>query len=380
MNIVPTTPSSGILQACETLPTPALIYDLDAIERTLCELCSDLKVLGKPIFYFAVKANRCPGVLSRLAELGLGANVASLPEIELAAAAGLRPISITTPALDVSLMRRVAADGIEVNLDNISQLNIWGRDSSLPRMLGLRLRVPLDPSNQSPEEFDGWSRFGIDATDRRVQRALRCHGLRVVRLHIHSGELRDVERAKMLAEMVASGLELFPDADTVNLGGGMTYLYSDRDEARTAWQAIATALGRCGRQLQLAVEPGMLPTVLAGYLLASVLGVGDHPSGRRLATLNASAWNLGHWSAPRLLVASPRRHGPSTAHDLAGSTCYEQDYFIRNVSLPALHVGDRVLLSSFGAYAASMARTSHGVPGPSEWVMSGGTLSPGNTV
>ena len=332
-------------------------------------------MLGLVRMRFAVKANRNPALLRHLAANDVGADVASAAEMTAAEDAGMRPVSLTTPALGETLMLRATNSGCEVDLDSLSQVERWGR-SRLPREIGLRLRVPIDPANRGDAPGARWSRFGVDPADRRLHEALQRHDLRVVRLHIHPGEYRDENRARNLAVLVASVLELFPAVATVNLGGGLTYLYADRARARAAFAAMAEAFDRSGHTPAWVFEPGMLLSALAGYLMVRVVDAGEHPDGHRLASLDASAWNLATWARPRIAAAFPAREGDPEPHWLAGCTCYEQDYFSREVTSPALQEGDRLLLTGFGAYAASMARSGHGYSVPTEWTMRDGRIFP----
>lgn len=365
--------SPALQEALRTLSTPAFVYDLDAVDVALRDLRDDLSVLGPVRMRFAVKANRNPALLRYLAANDVGADVASEAEIMAAENAGMRPVSLTTPALGETLMLCAADSGCEVDLESLSQVERWGR-SRLPREIGLRLRVPLDPANRVDELGARWSRFGVDPADRRLHEALLRHDLCVVRLHIHPGEYRDEARARNLALLVVSVLELFPAVETVNLGGGLTYLYADRERARAAFAAMAAVFDQGGCTPAWVFEPGMLISALAGYLVAQVIDAVEHPDGHRLASVDASAWNLATWGRPRIAAAFPAREGDLVPHWLAGCTCYEQDYFSREVAVPPLQEGDRLLLTGFGAYAASMARSSHGYPVPTEWTIRGGRI------
>ena len=65
--------------------TPCLVVDLDIVEenfRSLTAALPDAKI------YYAVKANPAPEILSLLAAKGSSFDTASVPEIEMALAAG----------------------------------------------------------------------------------------------------------------------------------------------------------------------------------------------------------------------------------------------------------------------------------------------------
>lgn len=375
--IVPDQASAALLKFAQDLPTPALIYDLNAIRDTVSALRADLSPFGEVELLFAVKANRCPSLLEAMASLGLGGNIASLCELRAARKAGLYPLSVTSPGLDYGLMDESAEVGARVYLDNLTQVENWGRTGSLPRSIGLRLRLPLDPSNRDTNDIGPWSRFGVNPADPDLHNAIAKYGLQVNGLHVHAGEMRDLDRTRRIAMGLAAALTVFPEVSSINLGGGLTYLYADPVIAREAFAEIVERLVVPQRALQITLEPGMLLTALAGTLLARVLDARNGHNGTRHVTLDASAWNLATWSAPRVWGSFPLRDSSPVPHDLAGTTCYEQDYFVRQALLPPLHVGDRVLMSGFGAYAASMARSSHGLEIPREWVLQETYLSVG---
>ena len=72
--------------------TPCLVVDLDIVEenfRSLTAALPDAKI------YYAVKANPAPEILSLLAAKGSSFDTASVPEIEMALAAGATPDRIS---------------------------------------------------------------------------------------------------------------------------------------------------------------------------------------------------------------------------------------------------------------------------------------------
>jgi diaminopimelate decarboxylase len=386
--LAPAAASAAVLRAARTLPSPALIYDARAIAGTVARLREDLAAIPDARLCFAVKANRCPPLLRHLAALGLGADVASLPELDAARNAGMRPVYATAPSLSAAELRALADGGALPDIDSLSQLRqLVAAGGPGNAAIGLRVRTPVSPSDRErperPERTERpgqgplWSRFGVNPADPELHRLLSAHRLRVTRLHAHTGELSSPARAVSLVRLLLSCLRLFPHVDTLNIGGGLTLLYADQARARRAWTAVGRAIeehrsAHGGRAPALVVEPGMLVTALSGYLVVTIRAAGRHPGGHRLATADASGWSLLDWAAPRVVgTHPPRGEEPAEPHDIAGASCYENDYLLRSVKLPPLRVGDRLVLSSAGAYVSSMARAMHGFPVPAEWVLHG---------
>jgi diaminopimelate decarboxylase len=352
------------------LPTPALVYDLDAVTRTVGLLRTDTAALPTVALCFAVKANRCGAVLRHLAALGLGADVASLEEHDLAADAGLAPIYATGPAFGAHELKAFDDRGVVPDLDSVSQVRTWREALPKRRQIGLRIRVPVAPQSRRSAARSPWSRFGVDPTDLLLHAELERGRLEVSQLHVHGGELASAELMERLAEVLLEGARAFPGVRTVNLGGGLEYLRRDRAATLASWRRLAPAF----RELTVVLEPGRLVLGGAGYLVVEVRSV-ERGRGVRLATVDASAWNLMPWFPGRVVDALPRRGGERVPHSVAGCTCYEEDYFAHGQLLAPVEVGDRLVLDGAGAYSASLARHTHGLPTPAQWVVQGGRPS-----
>jgi diaminopimelate decarboxylase len=389
--IVQVSPSDAIVNIARSLPTPSVAYDLDAISRTVAELRADLSVVPGTALSFAVKANRFPPVLAHLARLGAGADVASIAEFAAARRAGLHPVTATAPGLSPAELACLRAGGVLIDADNMTQLRDLAAATTGPvghepagspgTAIGLRVRVPISPADGAPDGHqDGtgvaWSRFGVDPADPELHALLRRHHLSVERLHVHAGELGSPARVRQLTEALVACLPVFPAVHTINLGGGLAALYADREAARQAWREVASALGSLRGPPRLVVEPGMLLTALAGYLVTTVRAADRHPSGHRLITVDASAWNLFGWSRPRPVARYPVRPGPPVPHLIAGPTCYEHDVLGRHVLDGPVEVGDRLVFNAAGAYVTSMARTMHDLPPPAEYAVGGDLPAP----
>lgn len=374
--------------------TPAVVYDLDKVDRVIRAIRDDLSPIPKCQLMFAVKANHCAPLLAHFAKRGLGADVASYAELRMALRARFRTISVTTPMLEAKLVRAAARAGIIVDLNGPSQLEQWLRwRPQSQRAIGVRVRIARAIEDEgSPETVRGvvgresLSRFGFDADDPSLRRpALRKRGLLIKQLHFHAGELGPLERAFATITTCLEIAERFPDVETINLGGGFSRLYENREEARELFTRVGAHLDKMrsrpsSRSPTIIFEPGMALIAASGYLVTRVVAADQHPSGRRTVVVDSSAWNLSAWVPPRMfgVVRDEQQHhrGKRSAvvHEIVGATCYERDIFLRDASLPALRVGDCLILSGFGAYATSMARRTHALPHPAEWTLSQHTL------
>jgi len=98
---------AGLTKA--TIATPALVVDLDALEaniRKMAAHCHEAKCGYRP----HAKTHKCPAIARRQIEAGAaGICVATLPEAEAMAQAGIRGILLTSPIVDPGKVARLAA-------------------------------------------------------------------------------------------------------------------------------------------------------------------------------------------------------------------------------------------------------------------------------
>lgn len=372
----------AILDGVSEITSPAIIYDLAAVTQTIQQLQQDLQTVAHTALYFSVKANRNPEVLRFLADLSLGADVASMVELNAATTAGFKAICATSPGFSAGDVQQLTTAGARVDFSSVSQLRQWcsKRAAGASRQtIGLRLQYWVSEPEQPTSRPRPKSRFGIDPTDPALTALIKRYNLQVTRLHVHAGEPRSAQSVCELFGFLVNALDYFPAVESFNLGGGWTYLfYVRRSQLRQALRAIGKTLDGINRNravpIQLILEPGMLLLLMAGYLVTEVKAV-DQPYPNRLtAVVNASAWNLMSWT-PRWIVGQiPQRLGAEAHHDIAGCTCFEEDYFVQRHSMSPVEVGDRIIFNAAGAYVSSMARSLHGLPTPPEWILKQGQL------
>jgi D-serine deaminase-like pyridoxal phosphate-dependent protein len=124
------------------LPTPALIADLDALERSLARMADAVRASGKQLRPHG-KAHKCPDIARRQITAGAcGLCVATVAEAELFSHAGISGLLLTTPLADLRKMQRVAATGATAVVDNSHQVQ-WYAAIQAP----IDLLIDLDPGD-----------------------------------------------------------------------------------------------------------------------------------------------------------------------------------------------------------------------------------------
>lgn len=379
-------PPPALLRCAAEVETPALIYDIPGVYQTIRRLQGDIEdVVPDSRLNIALKACHTPAVLARFAAWGLGCDVASVGELELALATGFTEISVTGPAFSTEDFARFRAAGVVPDVDSVSQLEKYG--AAFPGSdVGLRIRIPFPKQLQSPAMFGADSRFGVSATDPEVGKTVVRYGLRVTRLHVHTGQMIP-EALLFKTRYLLTVAEHYRDVVVIDLGGGFYHLYADRRRAAAAFRQVAAMVSewrqRHGRELHLRFEPGAALLGPYGYLVAEVRAVEDrHPEyGCRLVTVNSSAWNLAPWHRPQVVPLYSTEAPPEPVR-IAGNTLYENDFFGLGVrgdqhplALPKPKVGDRILLTAAGAYTMTNSRRFNRIPPPREYLFDGASLT-----
>ena len=381
-----TPPSERLFALAAHLPTPALVYDLPGIRAGATTMRRDVARLPDAGLNLALKACHTPAVLREMASLGLGCDVAGPGELALALECGFAEVSATGPVFGGADFDTLAAHGVTPDCDSADQLDAYGRRRPGTEV-GLRVRVSLPRALEGDATFAADSRFGILPGDPDLPRLLERHGLRVTRLHAHTGQMTP-DSLRYKARYLLTVAEHLPDVRTLDLGGGFLHLYRDRARALAALDDVAFLVSgwqvMTGRRIALRFEPGGALLAPYGYLVARVRSVEAlHPVfGARVVTLDASAWNLAPWhNRPQVLALDAR---PSDVPALvAGCTLYENDFFgatparARTIlDVPECRRGDRLVVTATGAYTMTNARWFNRIPPPEEFLFDGERMLP----
>ncbi len=362
--------------------TPFFLYDLDVVSRRIAALRASIP--DRVDLAFAVKANPSLAVVSHVARLGLGADVASGGELAAAIRAGipLGRIVFTGPGKTDAELGRALRLGIRAltveSLDELDVLIELAPQAHLGQ--GLLLRLAVERSSESIPIIGGagGGKFGLlpaevdEAIDRlhRTGAAERYGGsYRVLGLHafgatnvLDASTLVDgVRRLAVVAEAVAARHGL--DHRLLDGGGGLGIPYAD-DEAPLDLAALCDGLAaelatwrqRPGlANARLLLEPGRFPLGPAGAYVVRVIRT-KRRDGRQVAIVDGGVHQL---ARPALIGTSQRvvAVGTSAARlpvedvtDVVGPLCTGLDVLATGVRLPALRAGDLLAVLDAGAY------------------------------
>lgn len=378
-------PPEKLFKIAQQVPTPAILYDYDGIQKVVEGMQEDIQFVPDAKLNFALKACHNLHVLQYFSQLGLGCDVASVGELELALKVGFKEITTTGPAFKQKDFHQFLEHGVIPDLDSVSQLKTYGE--AFPNTkVGLRLRIPIPDEFVSPSTFGKDSRFGMNVLDEEVHQLVDKYQLNVTRLHVHTGQMTP-ESMLYKAEYLLNVSEVFNKIDTIDMGGGLFYFYINRSKARKALKELAELIAKWKiknrRPICFRFEPGAALLSLSGYLCTQVMAIQHHEYfSKRLITVDASAWNLTPWHKPEVKVLSTRKTtAPATETLIAGSTLHEGDFFGKDAkgkpkafNLENIEVGDRILFSASGAYTMTNSRKFNRIPLPDEYALTDGEL------
>jgi diaminopimelate decarboxylase len=361
-------------------PTPFHIYDEAAIRANARRLLRAFAWAPSFREYFAVKATPNPYILKLLREEGLGADCSSLPELLLAERAGITGEWIMFSSNDTPEDEYVKARqlGAIINLDDISHIDFLKRHAGIPPVVSFRynpgaLRGEGNAIIGKPEE----AKYGLTRTQMLdAYRTMRDLGVRRFGLHtmVISNELNPdyfIETAVMMFDLAGEihatlGIQI----ELVNLGGGIGIPYRPDQRAvdltyvgegiHHAYNERVTARGLA--PLGLAMECGRIITGPYGYLVTKVRH--KKATYKEYVGLDASMANLmrpGMYGAYHHITVVGKETWPlDRVYDVTGSLCENNDKFAVDRALPAIDVGDVLVIHDTGAHGHAMGFNYNG--------------------
>ncbi len=343
--------------------TPTYVYD----EATLRARAADLQSLAAVdrVFY-AIKANPHPAVLRTLADAGLSFECVSPGEVERVQTAlpdhPARGILFQPNFAAPDEYRRAFARGVRVTLDNVQPL------AEHPALFaGQEIFARIDPGagrghHRHVRTAGAQSKFGMVPDDlSALRRAADAAGTRITGLHVHVGSgITEPSTWAELARFLASLADAFPHVETLNVGGGLGVPRAPGAPGLdlAALDEQLTAFKREHPHLALWMEPGRFLVAEAGVLLARVTQTKTKGPVHYVG-LDAGMHTLlrpALYGSYHPIVNLSRLDAPA-AHtvQVVGPICESGDVLGRSRRLPDTAPGDVLLISTVGAYGASMS-------------------------
>jgi diaminopimelate decarboxylase len=363
----------------EKYPTPFHIYDEKAIRATARTLLKTFDWVPGFKEYFAVKATPNPYIMKILREEGFGADCSSIAELILAEKTGIVGENIMftsndTPAGEYSKAKEL---GAVLNLDDITHIDYVEKHVGLPDLLSFRFNPGAAKSGNviigRPEEAKyGLTREQIvQAYSIAAKKGVKRFGLHTM---VASNELDPeyfVETARMLFVLAVelyqtNGVRL----EFINIGGGIGIPYRPEQEP-VDLDAVSRGIHRQYEELivhnglspmKIFMECGRVITGPYGYLVTKAIHKKD--TYRHYVGLDACMANLMRpalYGAYHHITVMGRETAPHDhVYDVTGSLCENNDKFAIQRELPAIDIGDTVVIHDAGAHGHAMGFNYNG--------------------
>ena len=374
--------------------TPLFACD-EADFRSRCREFHEAFGAGAGVSY-AAKAFCCQAVLRWVTEEGLGVDVCTGGELEVALRAGVAAEMITlhgSNKLPAELERALAAGVGHIVADSFEEI---GRLASLagPAGTGRRPRILVRVTTgveAATHEYVATAhddqKFGFSLTsgaaDEAVRRVLASPGLDFAGLHSHIGsQIYDTAGFEVAAHRVIELAVRIRDEhgigiEELNLGGGFGIAYTAGDDpadvrviAASLRNIVESACRGAGlARPRMSVEPGRAIAGPGTVTLYEVGTVKDVDGLRTYVSVDGGMSDnirTALYDADYTCVLASRESGaPPMLSRIVGRHCESGDIVVRDTYLPAdVAAGDLIAVAATGAYCRSMASNYNHVTRP----------------
>jgi diaminopimelate decarboxylase len=377
--------------------TPLYAYDEATVRQRASEYMAAMGSAGQVLY--SAKAFASPRFLRVIADEGLGLDVVSAGELNLALKSGSPRDRIHFLGNNKSRedLQAAYSAGATLVIDGAYEFELLREvvpeGAQTPVMLRISPGVKPDThAHISTGQLDSKFGFSIEsgAAFNAISEALRHPRLEVVGLHSHIGSqilaLGAYVQAMeiMLDLLVKLRDELKFEPRKLGAGGGLGIAYTREDDPPTPRHFVETVrhaleAGCARRHLrvpELVVEPGRSIAGPAGMALYTVGSIKDIPGVRRYVAVDGG---MGDNIRPKLygarceaFLASDPERSPDGKVTIAGKYCESTDILITDIEMPELKPGDIIAMPAAGAYNLAMASNYNGMPRPEVLMLSNG--------
>jgi diaminopimelate decarboxylase len=370
--------------------TPLYIFDAATVRQQAQSIQDHLtQYPGRSGITYAAKAYFSLGLARRLKQIGLGVDVVSRGELEIARRAGFQPEDVHLHGNNKSEDELVTALEWGVHcivVDSLEEMDFLEQVASRlnrPANIWIRVTPGLDidthPYLQTGSKA---TKFGLplshDHAGEAIRKAKASRFLNLTGLHMHLGS--QIRNSEPYAEAISMLVDVAEKEGIVpaelSPGGGWGVAYRPQDEVadegkwiKSISDAVQKAYGRRDWPLpRLILEPGRWLVARAGMALYTV-GTSKHASdGTYFVSVDGGMADNPRpalYQAAYTAVLVERPYAAATVKTtVAGKYCESGDELISDIMLPEIQRGDLLAIPVAGAYQLSMASNYNLAPRP----------------
>jgi diaminopimelate decarboxylase len=384
---------ADVRELADRFGTPLYVCD----EQDVRSRCREyMEAFGQDAgVYYAAKAFCSRAMLRWVSEEGLGVDVCTGGELEVALSAGVAADMITMHGNNKSLAELTRAVEVGVGhivLDSFEEIArlafaVQGTAAARPRVLirvttGVEAHTHEFMATAHDDQKFGFS-LASGAADEAVRRVLAAPGLDFAGLHSHIGsQIFDTAGFEVAAHRVLDLAVRVRDEHGVtvaelDLGGGFGIAYTPDDDAPSVKELAQSLRDIVDRQCsaaglprpRLTVEPGRAIVGSSTVTLYTVGTIKDVDGLRTYVSVDGGMSDnirtaLYDASYSCSLVSRRSEAAPMLSR-VVGKHCESGDIVVRHAWLPAdLAPGDLIAVPATGAYCRSLASNYNHVPRP----------------
>ncbi len=378
--------------------SPLFVLDEEQVRLTARRYREAYEEAGAGIVYYAAKAFLATAIARWVHDEGLGLDVASAGELEVAVRAGVpgdriimhgnnKSMTDIERAIEVGV-GRIVIDSFEEIVrvaDAASRAGIV--QSVMVRVtVGVEAHTHAFISTAHEDQKFGLSLANGNALE-AVRRIIKLPSLNFLGLHSHIGsQIFDARGFEVAAERIVSlAKRIWDELDTevthLNLGGGMGIAYTSDDDpldipvmAALIGDIVAKECANAGIQMpSLAFEPGRAIVGPAGITLYEVgtvkqVELDDGGSRAYISVDGGMSDNIrtALYDAEYSVALASRTSAAGTRLSrVVGKHCESGDIVVRDAMLPDdIVASDLLAVAATGAYCRSMASNYNHLPKP----------------
>ncbi|MGF1451784.1 MAG: diaminopimelate decarboxylase [Opitutales bacterium] len=366
----------------DAVGTPAYVYDEAGLRRSAAAALAFPNAFGLTVRY-AMKAAPTRRILRLFDSLGLHFDASSGYEVRRLLAAGVaaEKISLSSQELPADFAELLKL-GVKLNACSLRQLEAFCL--AFPSgTCGLRFNPGLGSGHTGKVNVGGpHSSFGIwHEWSGDAARIAADADVTIERIHTHIGSGSDPDVWARTAKLSLALVERFPEAMTLNLGGGYK-VGRMRGEQSTDLQVVAEPVKKhfeeiaanTGRRLHLEIEPGTFLVCNNCSLLATLQDIvtTGGPEGLKFYKLDTGMTELlrpSLYGAQHPVVILPANDTGRTEPAMVVGHCCESGDIITCApgkaetlgprELPEAAPGDLCVIEGTGAYASAMSAKNY---------------------
>jgi len=389
----------SVSELAKKFGTPLYVFDEADVRKRAKDYVAAFTVSDiETSVHYAGKAFLTTKVAQWVNQEGLGIDVASAGELEVAIRAGIAPNQIVMHGNNKSVQDLARAVEVGVgrvvidSLIEIERLNAVAANAGIVQQVLLRLTVGVEAhTHEAISTAHEDQKFGLSVASgmamAAVDNVLECDALSLAGLHSHIGsQIFDATGFELATHRVVDFAKQVKDrhgisVSELDVGGGMGIAYVEGDDpldvdtmAKSILDIVRTECARVNISVpKISVEPGraiignpgitlyevgtVKPVELDSGITRNYISVdGGMSDNIRTALYDAE------YTAVIANRVSSAKLVPSR---IVGKHCESGDIVVRDIELPAdIRPGDLIAVAATGAYCRSMASNYNHIPRP----------------